>query len=144
MSTFADGYLVVHVTASMVEKKLGSDLLLVSMRKAEIATVLTDELGSAANGSRALQLNFADTIPFRSKMAGAKYLKAKGVETRKLVFEEDKALASKGAVAELDMESAVTKQPTVRVSPALGSEAPLQLHSDMPERNAGPRKSIAR
>ena len=84
--------------------------------------MLTEELLKPANGARALPLNFSDSLAFRCKTSGPKYLKAKGVETRKITFVESKALAPKGAVAELDPESAPTKQLKVSVSPALGSE----------------------
>ena len=142
MSTFADGYVVIHIASGAEYKQNGADLIMHCMRKAELATVLTEELLLPVNGSRALSLEFADVVRFRYKMAGSKYRSAKGTETRTLCFVEDGALLPKGGVAELDEKTASSSKITVRVSPELGSKAPMQLHAetDAPP----PRKSLVK
>ena len=60
MSTFADGFFVVHVTPDC-PGMAGADLVLVSIRKAEITTVLTEELQLSG---RDLALHFDDKIEY--------------------------------------------------------------------------------
>ena len=85
MSKFADGFFVVHI-APDCPGMAGADLVLVSIRKAEITTVLTEELQMAG---RDLNLLFDDKIEYKSKGPG---LRSSGVEKRYLEFHEDRAL----------------------------------------------------
>ena len=85
MSSFADCYLVVHCHPSCADTG-GADLLLHSIRKAEITTVLVQQLQLAG---RELPLTFDDNIHYHSKRAG---LRSRGVATRVLKFTEDAAL----------------------------------------------------
>ena len=132
MSSYADGYLVVHCHPSCPDTG-GADLVLHSIRKAEITTVLVEELQLAG---RELPLTFDDRLPYKSKSGGVG-LHSSGITTRLLEFSEDAALGGAGgkaAVAVLDDKAKPTTAMRVRVSPAYGSQAALQLNADMPHR----------
>jgi len=127
MSSFADGFLVVHCHPSCADTG-GADLLLHSIRKAEITTVLVEQLQLAG---LELPLTFDDNIHYQSKGAG---LRSSGIATRVLEFSEDAALggAERKAVAVvLDEKAKPATAMRIRVSPAYGSQAALQLNVDM-------------
>ena len=116
MSTFADGFVVVHVKKGGARGPGGAALLMHTHRKAEMAAVLAQEAG--------IELTCSDTIDYISKKGGLS-LGAAGTEPRTLTFAEDAAL--KGTAALLDEASAKTATLRVRVPPALGSNAAVQL-----------------
>ena len=133
MSSYADGYLVVHCHPSCPDTG-GADLVLHSIRKAEITTVLVEELQLLAG--RELPLTFDDRLQYKSKSGGVG-LRSSGITTRLLEFSEDAALGGAGgkaAVAVLDDKAKPATAMRVRVSPAYGSQAALQLNADMPHR----------
>jgi myosin I len=103
MSSFADGYVVVHCHPACRDMG-GADLLLLSIRKAEITTVLVEQLQLAG---RELPLTFDDSIRYQSKGAG---LRVGGISTRVLEFIEDAALGGKLACSELAMYARVACQ----------------------------------
>jgi hypothetical protein len=131
MSTFADGFFVLKVKAGAV-KDTPADLILNSVRKAEILTALV----RARSDSRLpeLKLSFADRLEIRFKKGGGFFGNSQ-VESRTLSFVEDGGLgASKEAVAELVAPESDKAGPiTVRVSPALGSLASIQLNATTPK-----------
>ena len=113
LSTFADGFMVVHVGGGA--KGGGAALLLQVQRKAEVVTMLVQEAGASVVCS--------DTIEFRSKRAGM--FETSATETRTITFVESAATA--GSAALLDEKSAATGQLRVLVPPVLGSKAELQI-----------------
>ena len=128
MSTFADGYFVLRVRPGV--KDVPADLLLSSVRKAEILTTLVRE---AENAGRELPLEFSDRLEYRSKKGGGFF--SSGLETRTLIFTQDDSLGSDAAVAELVQEPKPVKgdlTTRVRVSPAMGSAASIQLDTTTP------------
>jgi hypothetical protein len=127
MSTFADGFFLLRVAPGL--KEVPADLILCSVRKAEILTTLVNV---ARDGGRTLSLEFSDRLEYRSKKATGMNLFSSGtVETRALTFSEDPSLGSQVARAELDEASLAEKKGgslmRVRVSPVLGSLAPVQI-----------------
>ena len=124
LSTFADGYMVLHVREGT--KGVPADLLISSVRKAELLTTLVSE---AQLRGRELPLAFADVIRYRSKKGGGVF--ASGLEARTLEFAEDDSYGMTVAVAHLEpLQSAADKMRLlVRVSPRLASRATVQLEA---------------
>ena len=119
MSTYADGYMVVHVKEGAKDCK--ADLLFESMRKAEIATAISETEALGPDFTFA----FADEIAFRSKASDL--LGDSKVVARTITFAEDASLKTLGAVAVLSFDKKKPEVIAVGCAPALGSEAPLQL-----------------
>jgi len=127
MSKFADGYFVLRVSEGF--KDVEADLVLHTVRKAEVLTILTKEMQEHLG--RELKREFEDKITYRSKkgvgvldnlMAGS------GTEKRTVSFREDASMGKKVAVAELeDVAKMAPDDLCVRVSPQLGSLAAIQL-----------------
>ena len=127
MSTYADGYFVLRVAPGI--KDVPADLLLTSVRKAEILTTLVRE---ASNSGRELKLEFSDRIEYRSKKGGGFF--SSGLETRTVLFSEQASLGKQAAIAQLDDAKVAKTDLTTKifVSPAMGSDAPIQLDTSTP------------
>jgi len=117
LSTFADGFLVLHVAEAGARGPGGAALLLHTPRKAEVVATLSQEAS--------VKMTFADTISFASKKAGL--IETKATETRTITFRESSSTPGKEAV--LDEATAATLALVVNIPPALGSKAELQLDS---------------
>ena len=130
LSTFADGYMVIHVRPGT--RNVPADLVVSSVRKAEILTSLSSEMEIRR---APLTINFSDTIKYRSKKGGIeiKGVVSVGTEERRLHFREDASIDPKAAVALLDEMPPVTPADklrlSVKVSPLMGSLAPIQLET---------------
>ena len=115
LSTFADGFLIIHCKEGGVRGKGGAALLLHTPRKTEVVVTLVQEMGAP--------MDFANAIVFRAKKPGV--IESSTVEQRVIRFAEEAELS--GTEAVLDEKSAATKNIVVRVPPTLGSKAELQL-----------------
>lgn len=138
-STFADGYFILRVAPGAPD--VPADLLFNSVRKAEIITILTREL--TRRGAR-LPLEFGDALEMRSKQATGLRLFGGPVEKRKLTFHEDATLGAQAALAELIDAQKETGPIAVRVSPAFGSNAPIQLSTPTPRSAWAERQPAAK
>jgi len=119
MSTYADGYLVLHVDVGAAPD-LDADLVLVARRKSELVTQLAAALRDRSD--RELEVRFSDELSFASKPAG---LLGRGVERRTLVFGEEARL--EGGCKLLPKDKQQPLKMRVNVAPALGSQARLKL-----------------
>ena len=114
MSTYADGYMVVHVKEGAKDCK--ADLLFESMRKAEIATAISETEALGPDFTFA----FADEIAFRSKASDL--LGDSKVVARTITFAEDASRdQDPGAVAVLSFDKKKPDVIAVGCAPALGS-----------------------
>ena len=130
MSTYADGFFILRIAPGL--KDVPADLIMCSVRKAEILTML---VSLAREAGRELALQFSDRLEYRSKKSSG-FFGSSGLETRVMTFSEDTRLGNQVVVAELDEASLAEKGSgplSIRVSPALGSLASIQLNASTPK-----------
>jgi len=129
MSTFADGFMIIEY----IPDKSAPTVVIESMRKAEIVTVLKEEYGSMKGG---LNIQFQDSYEINvMKTLFANFRKK--IVPKTLVFQENGAL--NGALTQIvtskaDLGPEFKTMMRVDVSANLGSNAPYQLDSPLPDR----------
>lgn len=119
LSTFADGFVVIKVNQPQPGKATEADLVLHTLKKAELATVMSEK--------SKMQLNFNDKIEFSYKKVG---LFSSKILLGNLTFTE----SSSTKFFQLQMNPGDYSNVTVLISPSLGSKAPMQLSGSAPER----------
>jgi len=127
LSTFADGYMVIDYQS----EKPAPTLIFESMRKAEITTVLKEEYGQ--NQRRELPLVFQDEFQI---MVKKKTLFGSKIVPKTLRFAESNFIQganTKLAATKADNPEFKTVL-RIDVGPDLGSRAPYQLDSSLPDR----------